>query len=129
MKSKIEMKMPTAKLTMNTSTVRLSVCWRVGQETFFSSDHDSSRYRRKRWITWVMPSSLGTDVGGDGRRGRTRTDNHWFWRPELCQIELRASAGSLLRLPVEGMSTVTRTILPKLEPARIVLLVLARGVR
>jgi len=46
-----EMKTPTARLTMNTSTVRLIVCWRVGQETFFSSDHDSSRYRRKRWIT------------------------------------------------------------------------------
>src|SRR5450755_475679 len=71
---------------------------------------------------------MATDVGGDGRRGRTRTDNHWFWRPELCQIELRASAGSLLRLPVEGVTAVTRTILPKLEPAWIVLLVLARGV-
>src|SRR5579862_22521 len=75
-----------------------------------------------------MPSSWVRMMGGDGRRGRTRTDNHWFWRPELCQIELRASAGSLLRLPVEGMTAVTRTILPKLEPARIVLLVLARGV-
>ena len=31
---------PTTKLTAKTSTVRLRVCSRVGQETFFSSDHD-----------------------------------------------------------------------------------------
>ena len=36
------MKTPTAALMTKTSTVRLRVCSRVGQVTFFSSDQDSA---------------------------------------------------------------------------------------
>src|SRR6266550_2357152 len=68
-------------LTTKTSTVRLRVWAGVGQDTFFNSDHASSTKRRIR-STWVQ--SRATDW--NGRRGRTRTDNHWFWRPELYQL-------------------------------------------
>src|SRR3954463_16287111 len=71
--------MPTARLTTKTSTVRFRVCTRVGQETFFSSDHASSRKRRIR-------STALASVQWSGRGDRTRTYNRWFWRPVLCQL-------------------------------------------
>src|SRR3990172_6167950 len=76
--------MPRRPLIRKTSTVRLRVCSRVGQVTFLSSDQASSRKRRKRVKS---DSSVDGNGGGAvGRRGRTRTDNHWFWRPELYQL-------------------------------------------
>src|SRR6476619_6601861 len=84
-KSMAEMNTPTTKLTRKTRNVRFRVCWRVGQVTFFNSDHDSSRDRRIRCNTWVsMPS--GTDGRRGGRGDRTRTYNRRFWRPVLCQL-------------------------------------------
>src|SRR5688572_4832511 len=63
-----------------------------------------------------------------GRRGRTRTDNHWFWRPELYQLSY-APSGRSLRLAVQRMAAAPRAVAPKLEPVGIVLLVLLRRVR
>ena len=40
---------PTARLTANTSTVRLRVCATVGQETFRSSETASATKRRIRF--------------------------------------------------------------------------------
>ena len=50
-KSKTEMNTPTTKLTRKTRNVRFASAARVGQVTFFSSDHDSSMKRRIRCNT------------------------------------------------------------------------------
>src|SRR5437667_10645030 len=107
-------------LTVNTSTVRLRVWAAVGQETFFNSDHASSMKRRIR-CTFVRSRA----TGWDGRRGRTRTDNHWFWRPELCQLSYAPPDPPLLGLPMEGVAAPARTVLHELDSVRIILLVFA----
>src|SRR4029079_17164650 len=73
--SKTAMYAPTTALITKTSTVRLRVCSRVGQVTFFNSDHASSRKRRRRRnrFTFSLPRSV---LGGRG--GRTRTCNRRF---------------------------------------------------
>ena len=56
-----------AKLTTKTSTVRLRTCSRVGQDTFFSSDHASFRKRRSRltvvWYSAAMLDCVGLAEG------------------------------------------------------------------
>src|SRR5262249_60599065 len=85
------------KLTTKTSTVRLRTCSRVGQETFFSSDHASLRKRRKRFTELVLLSRYGV-----GRGDRTRTYNLRFWRPLLCQFSYTPASGSASSPPGEG---------------------------
>ena len=75
---------PTAALITKTSTVRLRVCSRVGQLTFFSSDQASSMKPRNRCTTVVVLLVLRVRWGGRG--DRTRTYNPRFWRPVLCQL-------------------------------------------
>src|SRR5690349_8087103 len=68
--------------------------------------------------------------GSSGRGDRTRTYNRWFWRPVLCQLSYTPARGSpLLRLAVKCMSTISRTVFHQLQSVRVVLLVLAGGVR
>src|SRR5215211_9435642 len=109
----------------NTSTVRLRVCWKVGHETFRSSETASARKRRIRF-TWLLLS-----LSGSGRGDRTRTYNRWFWRPVLCQLSYTPAVARsmLLGLPMEGVLPAARAVLVELHPVGIVLLVLARRVR
>src|SRR5215213_1422318 len=87
-RSKMAMYAPTTPLTTNTSTVRLRVCSRVGQVTFFNSEYASSvkRLRRRNGFTWDLPRLMGS-----GRRDRTRTCNRRFWRPVLYQLSYAPS--------------------------------------
>src|SRR5215213_5897429 len=65
-----------------------------------------------------------------GRGDRTRTYNRWFWRPVLCQLSYTPAVRStLLSLTMEGVAPFTGTVFHELDPVRIILLVLARGVR
>src|SRR5215204_5077968 len=75
------MNSPTTNEMTNTRTVRFRTWMRVGHETFLSSDHDSLMNWRNRFTVafsaaWRM----------SGRGDRTRTYNHRFWRPVLCQL-------------------------------------------
>src|SRR6478672_7486887 len=85
--------MPTARLTTKTSTVRFRTCSLVGQETFFSSDHASSRKRRMRSTALAL-------LAEGGRGDRTRTYNRWFWRPVLCQLSYTPTDRDRQRLVV-----------------------------
>ena len=76
----------------------------------------------------VMPVSFGV-----GRGGETRIHNRWFWRPVLYQLsytpraDLRACS-PLFRLTVQRVVATAWTELVQLQPAGIVLLVLAGAV-
>src|SRR6266480_2254272 len=83
------MKMPIARLTAKTSTVRLRVVGSVGQETFFSSDQASSMKRRTDPSEARIRSKVdcfSRSLSWNGRGDRTRTYNRRFWRPVLCQL-------------------------------------------
>src|SRR4029078_11719586 len=63
-RSRTVMEAPTARLTAKTSTVRLRTCSRVGQETFFNSDHASSMKRRKRLTVCGSSLDYGMTLAG-----------------------------------------------------------------
>ena len=55
---------PMTKLTTKTSTVRLRTCSRVGQETFFSSDHASFQEAAESTHSAGSSFSYGCDWQG-----------------------------------------------------------------
>src|SRR6476660_7279103 len=84
---------PTTNEITNTRIVRFRTWSRLGHETFLSSDHDSLMNCRNRF------TEAFSAIEGGGRGDRTRTYNHRFWRPVLCQLSYAPVSGPATWLP------------------------------
>src|SRR3990170_8203671 len=89
-------------------------------------------------LTETEAVQKGNRTSVRGRGGGIRTPNIWFWRPALCQLELRpcdaaclpiySSGSALACLAVRRVLLAPLAVLLKIDPVGIVLLALRRGV-